>query len=138
MSARSTFLLAAAALLVAVVAAAIALAAAVRAGEESEPVTGGSAMTRMAGMAAMEHGAAVSPDGIPTATASRGGVRREPRIENGVYVFEFETKAVRWEILPRTRVVALTYDGLVPGPELRVPYGERNQSRHDTTSSARS
>jgi mono/diheme cytochrome c family protein len=31
---------------------------------------------------------------------------------------------VRWEILPDTRVTAYTYDGTVPGPEIRVPYGQ--------------
>ncbi|MEK7424319.1 MAG: multicopper oxidase domain-containing protein, partial [Actinomycetota bacterium] len=46
-------------------------------------------------------------------------------IDNGVWVFNLDAKPVLWEILPGTRVTAWTYNGVVPGPEIRVPYGQR-------------
>jgi len=40
-------------------------------------------------------------------------------------VYRLEAKPVRWQIMPGTRVTAWTYNGTVPGPEIRVPYGQR-------------
>ena len=77
------------------------------------------------GGAMAAHMAPAPTEGVPDATASRGGEVLEPRIESGVRVYELTTKAVRWEILSGIRVTAWTYNGTVPGPELRVPYGAR-------------
>ena len=72
-----------------------------------------------------EHGAAAPTEGVPEATAERGGAVLEPRIEDGVWVYELTATPVRWEILPDIHVTAWTYNGTVPGPELRIPYGQR-------------
>lgn len=109
MNARSTFSIAAAALVAAALALALAVVAMVRAGD------GGTAPAA----------AAAPMENVPDATAKRGGEVLKPRLENGVWVFELEARPVRWEILPGTKVTAWTYNGTVPGPELRVPYGTR-------------
>jgi FtsP/CotA-like multicopper oxidase with cupredoxin domain len=72
-----------------------------------------------------EHGAAASAEGVPDATEATGGAPLEPLVDGETWSYELTTKAVRWEILPGLRVTAYTYNGTVPGPELRVPYGQR-------------
>ena len=54
------------------------------------------------------------PAGIPTAMAPGGQVHE----------FRFETKAAKWEIAPGITTDAWTYNGQVPGPELRVREGD--------------
>ncbi len=54
------------------------------------------------------------PAGIPTTMAPGGQVRE----------FRFETKAAKWEIAPGIVTDAWTYNGQVPGPELRVREGD--------------
>ena len=49
----------------------------------------------------------------------------EPRIENGVKVFDLETSVIQWNILPYARVAAYAYNGQVPGPRIRVTEGDR-------------
>lgn len=49
----------------------------------------------------------------------------EPRLENGVKVFDIETSIIQWNILPYARVAAYAYNGQVPGPRLRVTEGDR-------------
>lgn len=49
----------------------------------------------------------------------------EPRIENGVKVFDFTTSVIRWQILPGESVEAYAYNNQVPGPTLRVVEGDR-------------
>jgi FtsP/CotA-like multicopper oxidase with cupredoxin domain len=73
----------------------------------------------------MEHMAPAPMDGVPDASAAQGGHLLPHTVDNGVWVFTLDAKPVRWEILPGTRVTAWTYNGVVPGPEIRVPYGQR-------------
>lgn len=47
-----------------------------------------------------------------------------PRIENGVKVFELTCKQVQWEVVPGQKVEAWSYNGQVPGPEIRVTEGD--------------
>jgi len=54
------------------------------------------------------------PSAIPTAMAPGGQVRE----------FHLETKPGTWEILPGTVTNGWTYNGQVPGPELRVREGD--------------
>ena len=124
MNSRS-FWIGAAALLLAAVALPVAIVAAVRAGGSSTPVASSTGGMAMQGGAMSAHMAAAPSDGVPDATATTGGTRLQPRMENGVYVFDLAAKPVRWEILPGVRVTAWSYNGIVPGPELRVPYGAR-------------
>ena len=46
------------------------------------------------------------------------------RMEAGVRVFDLTCEAVDWEVTPGELVPALTYNGIVPGPTLRVVEGE--------------
>jgi manganese oxidase len=55
---------------------------------------------------------------------ARGGQRLEPRLVNGIKEFNLTVQKVRWNILPNVEVVAYTYNGTVPGPEIRVTEGD--------------
>lgn len=55
----------------------------------------------------------------------RGDRELQPRLENGVKVFDLEARVVRWTILPGVTVDAYTFNGQVPGPRLRFRQGER-------------
>ncbi len=57
--------------------------------------------------------------------ASQGGKALEPRLENGVKVFDLEASVIRWSILPGETVEAYAYNNQVPGPTLRVTEGDR-------------
>lgn len=71
--------------------------------------------------AAHQHAA----EAFPAATEGRGAVPLEPRIENGVKVFDLEARVVQWEVEPGVRREAWGYNGIVPGPTLRVTEGDR-------------
>jgi len=116
----TTSWIAIAALFAAATALALAVVATIRASED-EPAAVASAGHGGAG----GHGAPAPTEGVPEATATRGGEVLEPRVEAGVWVYELTATPVRWEILPGTRVTAYSYNGTVPGPEIRVPYGRR-------------
>jgi FtsP/CotA-like multicopper oxidase with cupredoxin domain len=58
-------------------------------------------------------------------TATKGNQLLEPRLESGVKVFDLETKVVQWEVIPGQFVEAWTYNGMVPGPLLRVTEGDQ-------------
>lgn len=127
MNQRSTFGLAVAGLLVATIALALAFVSVVRSGDSTAAAGGMDGMSMaMGGSGSMaEHMAPAPMDGVPDATASRGGTPAAYTVVDGVWVFRLEAKPVRWSILPGRRVTAWAYDGIVPGPEIRVPYGQR-------------
>ena len=79
----------------------------------------------MSGDAMSSHMAAAPTEGVPDATATTGGTLLAPRLDNGVYVFDLVAKPVRWNILPDVKITAWSYNGIVPGPELRVPFGAK-------------
>ncbi|MBY5758976.1 multicopper oxidase domain-containing protein [Rhizobium leguminosarum] len=56
---------------------------------------------------------------------TRGDRALEPRIEDGVKVFDIETKVVRWTILPGITVDAYTFNGQLPGPRIQTREGDR-------------
>ena len=120
---RSTYRLAAAGLLVAMLALGLALVAVLRAPSSSTGAEMGMSMS--GGSSMMEHMAAAPMEGVPDATATRGGQVLAHTVEDGVWVFSLNATPVRWPILPGTRVTAWTYNGVVAGPEIRVPYGQR-------------
>jgi FtsP/CotA-like multicopper oxidase with cupredoxin domain len=127
MNQRSTFWLAAAGLFAAMLALGLGVVALVRS-DDSVSTTGGMegmGMSTSGSPSMMEHMAPAPMEGVPDATDSRGGKPAEYSIENGVWVYRLEAKPTRWEILPGRRVTAWTYNGTVPGPEIRVPYGQR-------------
>jgi FtsP/CotA-like multicopper oxidase with cupredoxin domain len=87
----------------------------------------GMIMTRDMPAAAMRDMAAVNPDDVSyTAPAdARGDQPLQPRIENGVKVFDLETSVIEWNILPDVRVMAYAFNRQVPGPRIRVTEGDR-------------
>lgn len=62
--------------------------------------------------------------GPPAKTEGLGGTPIEPKLENGVKVFDLTAKVVQWEVSPGHRYEAWTYNGTVPGPQIRVKQGE--------------
>lgn len=63
--------------------------------------------------------------GLPAKTEGHGGGRLAPTtIENGVKVYDLTTKVVQWEVAPGVKYEAWTYNGTVPGPEIRAKQGE--------------
>ncbi len=74
----------------------------------------------------LEHGKVVKEflAGPPAKTAGRGGLLLASTAENGMRVFDLTAKVVQWEVSPGKTYEAWTYNGTVPGPELRVKQGE--------------
>jgi len=55
---------------------------------------------------------------------ARGDQPLEPRMENGVKVFDLEVSVIRWHVLPNVAVDAFAYNGQIPGPRIRVTQGD--------------
>ncbi|MCR6732583.1 MAG: DUF4396 domain-containing protein [Afipia sp.] len=55
---------------------------------------------------------------------ARGDNVLEPRIENGVKVFDIEASIIRWNILPDVSVEAYAYNRQVPGPRIQLIEGD--------------
>jgi FtsP/CotA-like multicopper oxidase with cupredoxin domain len=62
---------------------------------------------------------------FPAKTEGKGNELLVPRMEKGVKIFDVTAKKVRWEVSPGNRVEAWTYNGVVPGPQIRVREGDR-------------
>jgi FtsP/CotA-like multicopper oxidase with cupredoxin domain len=75
---------------------------------------------------AMKDMAAVKPRQVTYTAApdARGDQFLQPRIENGVKVFDIEASIIRWNILPDVAVEAYAYNRQVPGPRLQVTEGD--------------
>jgi FtsP/CotA-like multicopper oxidase with cupredoxin domain len=54
----------------------------------------------------------------------RGNQLLEPKLVDGVKVFELTAKVVQWEVAPGEVVEAYAYNGIVPGPLLRITEGD--------------
>ncbi len=62
----------------------------------------------------------------PAATEGIGNTILEPVVlEDGTKEFELTTKIVEWEVEPGKLVEAWTYNGIVPGPQIRVDLGDK-------------
>jgi FtsP/CotA-like multicopper oxidase with cupredoxin domain len=61
---------------------------------------------------------------FPAKTEGVGGLPLAYRMEGGVRVFEVTCQDVDWEVTPGQKQPAHTYNGTVPGPEIRVVEGE--------------
>ncbi len=87
----------------------------------------GMIMTRDTPGEAMRDMAAVDPNGIRyTAPAdARGDQPLEPRIEDGVKVFDLEASVIEWNILPNEPVLAYAFNNQLPGPRIRVTEGDQ-------------
>ena len=62
---------------------------------------------------------------FPAKTEGKGNQLLQPRVVNGVKVYELTCQKVQWETEPGKRVEAWTYNGVVPGPQIRVKEGDR-------------
>jgi FtsP/CotA-like multicopper oxidase with cupredoxin domain len=62
---------------------------------------------------------------FPAKTEGLGNQILAPRIDRGVKVYDLTAKIVQWEVEPGKRVEAWTYNGVVPGPQIRVSEGDR-------------
>lgn len=63
---------------------------------------------------------------FPAETEGQGAVPLEPEIlEDGTKFYELVVEEIQWEVEPGKFVKALAYNGMVPGPTLRVDVGDR-------------
>ena len=134
-SSKGVAWLAAIALLVAAAGTGIAAVALGKAGDDG----GASEETAPMPMSGMAHGGAgggseahmepLAIDGIRDAESDRGGTRLEGTRRDGALEFELEAKPVWWRIFGEQRLAAWSYNGIVPGPTIRVENGERVRIR---------
>ena len=87
----------------------------------------GMVMTRDMPGAAMREMAAVDPDDISyrAPADARGAQPLEPRLEDGIKVFDLEVSVIEWNILPGQRMMAYAFNRQVPGPTIRLTIGDR-------------
>jgi FtsP/CotA-like multicopper oxidase with cupredoxin domain len=62
---------------------------------------------------------------FPAKTEGKGNQLLKPRLERGVKVFELTCQKVQWEVEVGKRIEAWAYNGVVPGPQIRVREGDR-------------
>jgi FtsP/CotA-like multicopper oxidase with cupredoxin domain len=62
---------------------------------------------------------------FPAKTEGKGNQLLTPRVVHGVKVFDITCKVVQWEVEPGRKVEAWTFNGVVPGPQIRVTEGDR-------------
>ncbi|MDQ2784083.1 MAG: multicopper oxidase domain-containing protein [Chloroflexota bacterium] len=114
-------------------------------GSAATPAASGSAMTGMdpatTGQNAAAPAATATPAkdwqamsqmhaaGVKTFLAQpktlRGGQRMEYTMQDGVKVFNLTAKPMQWEVTPGQMVEAYAYNGVVPGPQIRVTEGDK-------------
>lgn len=68
---------------------------------------------------------AIKSEGVPMATEKEGGQPLAYHMEGDVKVFELTAKAVKWPILNNVVATTYTYNGMVPGPLIRVTEGDK-------------
>ena len=61
---------------------------------------------------------------FPAKTAGKGNILLPHQVKDGVKVFELTSKKVQWETSPGEMTEAWTYNGVVPGPQIRVREGD--------------
>jgi len=62
---------------------------------------------------------------FPAKTAGKGNQLMQPRIDGSVKVYDLTAAVTDWEVEPGKIVHAWTYNGQVPGPQIRVREGDR-------------
>ena len=74
----------------------------------------------------MDETMAARTKAFPAKTAGEGGKVLEPQVlPDGTKQFELTTKVVDWELEPGKKVKAMAYNGVVPGPTIRVSPGDK-------------
>lgn len=90
---------------------------------------------------AMRDMAAIDPREVSYVAppGARGDQPLEPRVENGVKIFDLDVSVIKWNILPYKQVMAYAFNRQVPGPRIRITEGDRvrinvtNHLRRSTT-----
>lgn len=87
----------------------------------------GMSMDRHTSAEAMRGMAAVDPDAVTTTAslATRGDQVLQPQVVGGVKVFRLTAGLTRWHVTAGQTVDAYTFNGMVPGPRLRVTEGDQ-------------
>jgi FtsP/CotA-like multicopper oxidase with cupredoxin domain len=87
----------------------------------------GMIMTRDTPAQAMREMAAIDPGDVSyeAPAGARGDRTLEPRIEDGMKVFDLDVSVIEWNILPDEQVEAYAFNRQVPGPRLRLTEGDR-------------
>lgn len=62
---------------------------------------------------------------FPAQTAGKGNQLMQPRMDGNVKVYDLTAAVTDWEVEPGKIVHAWTYNGQVPGPQIRVREGDR-------------
>jgi FtsP/CotA-like multicopper oxidase with cupredoxin domain len=62
---------------------------------------------------------------FPAPTEGLGGQPLEFTMDGDVKVYDIVCQVVQWEVTPGNRVEAWTYNGVTPGPEVRVTEGDK-------------
>ena len=70
---------------------------------------------------------------FPAKTEGKGNQLLQPRMENGVKVYELTAEKIQWETEPGKRVEAFAYNQQVPGPQIRVTRGRPRARDRSTT-----
>ncbi|HKZ13562.1 MAG TPA: copper oxidase [Solirubrobacterales bacterium] len=120
--------LASGALIVAVAALAFAVVARGRSGDQGSGTEPGSTMSAMSGED-MAHMAPLPMKGIGAAASSTGGTELHGVERDGALEFKLDARPVRWPILAGQELDAYAYDGIVPGPTIRVKNAQRVRIR---------
>ncbi|OGG15364.1 hypothetical protein A3D77_07530 [Candidatus Gottesmanbacteria bacterium RIFCSPHIGHO2_02_FULL_39_11] len=68
---------------------------------------------------------AIPQDNVPMATEKQGLQELPFKVENGEKVFNLTTQPVKWNILKDVTVTAWAYNGMIPGPLIRVTEGDK-------------
>jgi FtsP/CotA-like multicopper oxidase with cupredoxin domain len=92
-------------------------------GSTSTPATPASSGTPTADDMDAMHEAGIKS--FPAATAGLGGQPLAHTLDGAVKVFELEASAISWEYAPGQFADAYAYNGVVPGPEIRVTEGDQ-------------
>lgn len=68
---------------------------------------------------------AIPQDNVPKATETQGLQELQFKVENGEKIFSLTAQPVKWNILKEVTVTAWAYNGMVPGPLIRVTEGDK-------------
>ena len=67
-------------------------------------------------------------DGVkafPAKTKGTGNVDLQPTVQNGVKVFNLTADEIEWEVAPGDVRKGMAYNGMIPGPAIRVNVGDK-------------
>ena len=67
----------------------------------------------------------IPAEGVPNATVDQGAQPLAFMLDGDTKVFELTAQPVCWKILPDVTVTAWSYNGMVPGPLIRVTEGDK-------------